>query len=86
MCFILLFTYFLDHVADINNLRTGEITAIVLACLALVVAGVFIFLYVRKVKQPEDSFGKGLGFENASYSRSSDSVHVGLENPNFSAD
>lgn len=69
-----------------SNLRTGEITAIVIACVAVVLAGVFIVLYLIKSRQTQanGSF-KDLGFENASYSRSNDSVHVGLENPNFSS-
>lgn len=70
-----------------NTLRAGEIAAIVIACLALVLAAVFIFLYVRRIRsdKQEDTF-KSIGFENASYSRSNDAVHVGLENPNFSTE
>ena len=69
-----------------NSFRTGEITAIVIACVAVVLAAVFIALYLIKSRQTQNTSFKDLGFENASYSRSNDSVHVGLENPNFSSD
>ena len=68
-----------------NSFRTGEITAIVIACVAVVLAAVFIALYLIKSRQTQNTSFKDLGFENASYSRSNDSVHVGLENPNFSS-
>lgn len=74
-------------VADVSSLRTGEITAIVIASVAVVLAGVFIALYFIKSRQTQQASSiKELGFENASYSRSNDSVHMGLENPNFSSD
>jgi len=72
--------------SDMDSLRTGEITAIVIACVAVVLAGVFIALYLIKSRQTQSTSMKELGFENASYSRSNDSVHMGLENPNFSSD
>ena len=65
-------------------MSSAEIIAIVIACLAAVIAAVFIFLYVRKTRQEpaEGTSLKPMAFENASYSRSQDTVH--LENPGMS--
>lgn len=71
-------------------MRTGEIVALVLAVLALILVAAFIFLYVWKVRLGGNQNVKGLGngdnFSGAVYRRDDDAVQIGLENPNFSAD
>lgn len=59
--------------------------AIVLGGVMIVLITIIIVVYIRQRRQSQqDDSMKALGFENASYNRSNESVHVGLENPGFS--